>query len=126
SDEDRTLLHRVGTLYVMPSPVELQSLSTLEAMASGQPIIAVRNGVLLELCHEHENGLLFELDDPDDLAAQIHTIVADPKLREHMSQESIRIAGTHELHNVIQQFIGIYQDVIARHDARAAAEPSKA
>ncbi|HEY6736366.1 MAG TPA: glycosyltransferase, partial [Candidatus Saccharimonadia bacterium] len=47
SDEDRTLLHRVGTLYVMPSPVELQSLSTLEAMASGQPIIAVRNGVLL-------------------------------------------------------------------------------
>ncbi len=41
SDEDLVQLHKVGTVFCMPSPAELQSIATLEAMASGQPIVAV-------------------------------------------------------------------------------------
>jgi glycosyltransferase involved in cell wall biosynthesis len=43
SDEDLVLLHKVATVYCMPSPAELQSIATLEAMASGKPIVAVVN-----------------------------------------------------------------------------------
>src|SRR5690606_34384787 len=41
SDEDLTDLHKIGTVFCMPSPAELQSIATLEAMASGQPTVAV-------------------------------------------------------------------------------------
>lgn len=56
SDDDLVELHRVGTvLTVMPSPAELQSIATLEAMASGQPIVAVDAGALRELCQDGVN-----------------------------------------------------------------------
>ncbi|OYW86463.1 hypothetical protein B7Z17_00320, partial [Candidatus Saccharibacteria bacterium 32-49-10] len=58
SDEDITELHRVGTVFCMPSPAELQSIATLEAMSSGQPVVAVDAGALKELCQDGRNGYL--------------------------------------------------------------------
>ena len=40
-DDDLPLLQRLGTVFAMPSPVELQCLAMLEGMASGSPVVAV-------------------------------------------------------------------------------------
>jgi glycosyltransferase involved in cell wall biosynthesis len=113
SDADRAILLRCGTLFVMPSPAELQSLATLEAMASGQPIVAADAGALSELCHNGDNGYLFEVDDATGLAGHIARIISDPDLRLSMSRASLRIARTHELGHVIHRFEEIYAGVIA-------------
>lgn len=111
SDEDLLLLHQVGTVYCMPSPAELQSIATLEAMASGQPIVAVDAGALKELCQHERNGYLCDLDDVDAIAAGILAIITNPDRREQFSQESLAIAKTHDIQTTFDRFEAIYTKV---------------
>ena len=124
SDEDKIALEHVGTMYAIPSPAELQSIATLEAMACGQPVVAVDAGALGELCHDGENGFLFELDDDKGMAEGIIKILDDPTLREQFSQESLRIAGTHDLDHTISQFIDLYERTIEAKREEIAERPA--
>jgi glycosyltransferase involved in cell wall biosynthesis len=112
SDEDLVELHKVGMVYCMPSPAELQSIATLEAMASGQPIVAVDAGALKELCQNGRNGFLCERDDSEAIAESLAAIVSDPKKRAQMSKESLAIAQTHDLQTTLNRFEQIYTDLI--------------
>lgn len=112
SDEDLVSLHKVGTVFCMPSPAELQSIATLEAMASGQPIVAVDAGALRELCQHERNGYLTQQDDDEMIAKGIIAILEDPALREEMAQESLAIARTHDLQTTLKRFEEIYTDLI--------------
>ncbi len=114
SDEDLPLLHQVGTVYVMPSPVELQSIATLEAMASGQPVVAVDAGALRELCQNDRNGFLCELDNDEQFAIAILAIIADKELHDQMSRESLAIAQTHNLNYTLERFEAIYTNLVNR------------
>jgi len=112
SEEDKQLLHQVGTVFAMPSPMELQSIATLEAMASGQPVVAVNAGALGELCHNDENGFLYDLDNVEQMADGIAKLISDPALRARMSKESLAIAKTHDLNTTLDRFEAIYTDLI--------------
>lgn len=112
SDEELVQLHKVGTVYCMPSPAELQSIATLEAMASGQPIVAVDAGALRELCQDGRNGYLCPQDDDNAIADGIGAIISDPQKREKMANESLAIAQTHDLQTSLKQFEEIYTDLI--------------
>src|SRR5690606_6359538 len=81
-EEDKVQLHRIGTVFCMPSPAELQSIATLEAMASGQPVVAVDAGALKEICQDNRNGFLCRQDDHLQIADSIKKILTDSKLRE--------------------------------------------
>ncbi len=109
SDEDKVFLERVGTIFCMPSPAELQSIATLEAMASGLPVVAVNAGALYELCHDGENGYLFKLDDHTMMAAAILKILKNPDLHEKMSQSSLVIAKKHDIVHTLDRFEVIYK-----------------
>lgn len=111
SDEDLVELHKVGDVFCMPSPAELQSIATLEAMASGQPVVAVDAGALGELCQDGRNGFLCEQDDDAAIADGLMTILSDSKLRDKFSAESLAIAKTHDLENVLERFESIYQQI---------------
>jgi glycosyltransferase involved in cell wall biosynthesis len=112
SDEELVELHHVGTVYCMPSPAELQSIATLEAMASGQPIVAVDAGALGELCQDGRNGYLCKQDDDEAMAEGLLAIISNPKKRATMSKESLAIAQTHDLETTLNLFEKIYTDLI--------------
>lgn len=112
SDEDLVALHKVGTVFCMSSPAELQSIATLEAMASGIPVVAVDAGALGELCQHERNGYLCERDDDEMIASGLITIIQDPKLREEMSQQSLAIAKTHDLQTTLDRFEEIYSGLV--------------
>lgn len=118
SDEDLRQLHKIGTVFCMPSPAELQSIATLEAMASGQPVVAVDAGALSEICQNGRNGFLCQQDNNEQIAKGINQLLADPQLRRRMSQESIAIAKTHDLRTTLSRFEAIYQDVVRGYSAR--------
>ncbi|MBI2001761.1 MAG: glycosyltransferase, partial [candidate division NC10 bacterium] len=67
-DDELPRTYRAATVFVMPSPNELQSLATLEALASGVPVIAANALALPELVHEGGNGFLFSPSDSGALA----------------------------------------------------------
>ncbi len=112
SDEDVINLHKVGTVFCMPSPAELQSIAALEAMASGQPIVAVDAGALKELCQTGRNGYLCEQDNDEQIAKGLLNIISDPKLRAKMSKQSLAIVHTHDLERTIERFEEIYTSLM--------------
>ncbi len=124
SDEDKIMLEHVGSLYAIPSPAELQSIATLEAMACGQPVVAVDAGALAELCHDGKNGYLFELDDADGMADGIVKILTNKRRRERFSKESLKIASKHNLDATLKQFEGLYRTTIREKKQEIAKRPA--
>lgn len=111
TDDEIVALHKIGTVYVMPSPAELQSIATLEAMASGQPIVAVDAGALRELCQHKRNGFLCRQDDVTQVAEGIRTLVSDEALREQYAKESLAIANEHDIETTYQRFEALYEEL---------------
>jgi glycosyltransferase involved in cell wall biosynthesis len=111
-DADKIELLKTSTVFCMPSPVELQSIATLEAMASGQPIVAVDTGAVKELCQNNRNGFLCKKDSVAQVAAGLKKILTDKKLHDKFAAESLKIAKTHDLKHTVAKVEQIYQYVI--------------
>ncbi len=58
----------------------------LEAQTFGLPVITTRLGGMQELVHNEKSGLLFELNDVDDLRAQIKRLIDEPDLLAQLRQ----------------------------------------
>ena len=58
-------------VFVMPSLTETTSLSTLEAMAAGLPVVATKVGFLQEYLKKEENGLFFPKNNAAHLALKL-------------------------------------------------------
>jgi glycosyltransferase involved in cell wall biosynthesis len=113
TDDEIMELHKVGDVFCMPSPAELQSISTLEAMASGKPVVAVDAGALGELCQEGHNGYLCERDNDEQIAASLAELLDDADLRKKFGRASLEIAGTHDIEHTLDRFEEIYTFVAA-------------
>ncbi len=90
-EADKPLIYNTATLFAISSPAELQSIVTLEAMASGLPVVAADVAALKELCHDGVNGYLFPKDDDNVLAQKITTILKDKALQTRFGLKSISI-----------------------------------
>lgn len=113
SDEEIIELHKIGDIFCMPSPAELQCIAALESMASGKPIVAVDAGALYELCQDGRNGFLCEKDDTKGIAAALETLARDEKMRKKFGAESLKIAREHDIETTLDRFEAIYDQVIA-------------
>jgi glycosyltransferase involved in cell wall biosynthesis len=111
SDEDlRALLSR-ASLFVIASIAELQSIATMEAMASALPIVAADAVALPHLVHDGENGYLFEPGDVDELAARLTDVLtADPAEYERMQRASLDGVAIHDINRTLDTFEALYRD----------------
>lgn len=119
-EEDKPDFFRIATVFAMPSPAELQSISTLEAMASGLPVVAVDAGALGELCVDGLNGLRFPFDDAEAMASGLTRILRDPELAGRMGSASLEIAARHDLRETIRRYVALYEQVVADHAVERA------
>ena len=94
----------------MPAESELQSIVTLEAIASGVPPVVVNKGAVPELAGA-ENGLVFEPQDSNQLASNIITILSDETLRNIMKKNSLRLSEQHSMNTVGAQYEEVYEKV---------------
>jgi glycosyltransferase involved in cell wall biosynthesis len=107
-------LYRLADMFAIASPAELQSLVTMEAMASGLPVVAVQAGALGELVHAGENGFLARPGRAADIAGSLDLLCADPALRSRMSKASRRIIADHDRRRLLSRWESIYRVLAAR------------
>lgn len=112
-DSEFPLLYRLGSVFVMPSICELQSITTLEAMASGLPVVAANKYALPELVKPGQNGFLFEPGDSYTLAGHLIALFQDEELRTKMGEESLRIVSAHSLEASVSHYESLYRHVMA-------------
>jgi glycosyltransferase involved in cell wall biosynthesis len=111
SDDDFPNIYTLADLFVMPSEAELQSIVTLEALASGLPVISVDKGAVPELATP-ENGLLFRSKDSHHLARQIITMLTKDQMRASMGKKSLEIVKKHTMDFVCKEYEKVYEVAI--------------
>lgn len=110
SEEELPKTYAAASVFVMPSIAELQSIATMEAMASGLPVIAANAMALPHLCHDGVNGYLFTADDVDDLAAKLKEYFYLPQQRvDDMSAASKQIVSAHDINKTVLTFEKLYR-----------------
>ncbi len=107
-------LYRAADIFAMPSPEELQSIATLEAMASGKPILAANARALPELVSSGGNGLLFQPGQVESAARAMLDLANGRSEWPRMGRASRTRAMTHSLENTISRYLAIYQAAAAR------------
>lgn len=71
-------------LFVMPSSTETTSLATLEAMATGLPVIASKVGFIKNYIVKDYNGIFFAKESSAMLTTKIEKVMRDYKFREQL------------------------------------------
>ena len=104
------LAYEKATVFAMPSIAELQSIATMEAMASGRPVIAANAMALPHLVHDGDNGYLFEPDDVDDFASVLLKVAtANQKELDRLSENSLHLIQSHDIKGTLAIFEGLYR-----------------
>jgi glycosyltransferase involved in cell wall biosynthesis len=107
-------LYRLADVFAIASEAELQSLATMEAMASGLPVVAVNAGALGELVHPGENGFLTRPGLVGDVAGSLDLLCRDAALRARMSKAGLRIIADHDRHRLLGLWESIYRALATR------------
>ena len=110
SEEELRALYTRASLFAIASIAELQSIATMEAMASGLPIVAANAVALPHLVHDGENGYLFEPGNVDELAARLTDVLtASPEERLRMQQASLDGVRVHDIGRTLDTFEALYR-----------------
>jgi glycosyltransferase involved in cell wall biosynthesis len=117
SDQELASLHMAGSMFMIASEAELQSIATMDAMLAGLPVIAADAVALPELVRDGCNGALFTPGDSAGCAAAINSLLADETLRRRMGQTSRLLIQAHDRELILDQWEAAYQETrsLARH-----------
>lgn len=110
SEADLRAAYTRADVFAIASIAELQSIATMEAMASGLPIVAADAVALPHLVHDGENGYLFEPGNADDLADKLRRVLtASPEEYLRMQQASLTAVEAHDINKTLDTFEKLYR-----------------
>ncbi|MGI0119437.1 glycosyltransferase [Zooshikella sp. RANM57] len=98
--------------FIHAGTAELQSIVTLEAVASGLPIVAANAMALPELVIEGDNGFLFEPHDYKQAAACLLKIIKDNNLITKIKERSRCLAYKHSIQKTTECYEKLYLKAI--------------
>ena len=99
-----------SSLFILPSLTEGISLTLLEAMACGLPVVATRVGGTPEVVVDGETGLLVHPGSPAELAQAILSLLQDP---ERSRQMGVRARQRIEQHFDVRHMVEKYEAMYA-------------
>jgi len=111
TDEELRELYSRSSVFAIASIAELQSIVTMEAMASALPVVGADAVALPHLVHDGENGYLFRPGDVDDLADKLtRVLTAPPAEYERMQRASLDGVAVHDINRTLDTFEALYRD----------------
>ncbi len=92
---------------------EGSSRATLEAMATGLPVIATSVGVLPDIVKNEKNGFLIKPADSEEIKRAVLKFIKNPELIEKMGKESRKIIESEFCEEIIvKKLEKIYEEVL--------------
>ena len=96
-----------------PTKADNLSLTCLNAMACGVPVISSRVGGQGEAVRDNVNGFLCEPDRPDEFVERVERLLSDPELKGRLSREARRTAVEEfKLDDYIDKLIAYYSKMV--------------
>jgi glycosyltransferase involved in cell wall biosynthesis len=102
-------------IYVSASYSEGMSISILEAMAAGLPVVATCAGENSRLVLP-STGILIPVGDPQALAAGIARLIDSPKLRSSLGAEGrCQVSRLYNVETWFDRIRSLYEEILERH-----------
>jgi glycosyltransferase involved in cell wall biosynthesis len=115
----RAFLRDVDVLSVPATYDEPKGMSLLEAMASGVPVVQPRRGAFIEVVGKTGGGVLVDQDDPEALAAGLHSVWADAGIRERLGRTGYEGVRRHyTIAHSADRLSAVYESLTSEASAR--------
>ncbi|MHC5039726.1 MAG: glycosyltransferase family 4 protein [Planctomycetota bacterium] len=105
------LYYRSADVFALPTYYDPCSLTVLEAMASGLPVITTSRNGAAELIQDGREGTVLPEPGRDDLLAESLRALTDPTKRAEMGRYGRERALTLDPHEHVQEILRIYEDL---------------
>ncbi|WP_407430408.1 glycosyltransferase family 4 protein [Arcticibacter sp.] len=115
SKVEDALLEEISTanVFVHPSHIDNSPNSICEAMLLGMPVIAGYVGGIPSLISDKVNGILYNSNDPYDLAGKIINLQEQPALLEKLGSEARKVGmKRHDVETIVSTVFATYQSMI--------------
>jgi glycosyltransferase involved in cell wall biosynthesis len=106
-------------VFLNPSVTEAFGNVTLEAMASGLPVVAAEAIGTTSIVRDGVTGLLVEPGDAEGFAEAIETYAHDPELRMKHGKKGLAYAKTQDWDDINSVVVKVYLRAIERRDRLA-------
>lgn len=101
---------RAADVFALTSVSEAASLTLLEAMASGLPVVVTAVGGNPEIVRHEQEGLLFPRGDADAGAECYRRLFRDPAFANKLGQAArSRVESKYQLHQTVAAYFKLYQ-----------------
>jgi glycosyltransferase involved in cell wall biosynthesis len=115
------LMHSVDA-FVFPSRYEAMSLSLLEAMAAGLPVVTARTAGGAEIITPECGIVLDDPDDPQTLARAIAQLAGDDPARRAMGAAASELATGFGWARMAAQYIALYRQLAGQQENRRRSQ----
>ena len=109
--EELATAYASSDVFLFPSETETFGNVTLEAMASGLPVVAADAAGSRSLVAPEESGLLCPPRDVDSFTAATARLVADPSLRARLGAEGRAVSDSYDWSTVLARMVEYYRGV---------------
>ena len=108
--------YAMGDVFVSASTFELHSMSYLEAMACGLPLVCREDSCLRGVLENGENG--FSYRDEQEFIDAVRRILESDALCEQMSTEALRRAETAGNQYFVERTLALYRSVCSSYESK--------
>ena len=105
-------LYRASEVFAIASTSETQSLTLMQAMASGIPVVGANARALPEYITP-KNGFIFEIGNAKQCAEKIVRLLENPRLRTTLGKNGRRTAEKFSAAHIAEKWEAIYRKVIS-------------
>ncbi|MFI6425883.1 glycosyltransferase family 4 protein [Promicromonospora sp. NPDC050880] len=114
SDADKAALLASADLYIAPQTGgESFGIVLVEAMSAGSVVVASDLGAFQRVLDDGAAGALFRTGDPDDLAATVLALLADPARRDGYRAHARQWVQRFDWSGVTEQVLAVYDMTLA-------------
>jgi glycosyltransferase involved in cell wall biosynthesis len=111
-EEDLPAIYRASDIFAITSTSEVQSIPTLQAAATGLPVVAAAAAALPELVHDGKNGILVPPDDVAATGRAILEIINSPDRAARMGMASLAVGWAHAEERSFEKIEAFYRELI--------------
>ena len=99
-------------IFLFTSKEEGLGTSVLDALAAGVPVIATKAGGVPEMIKNLENGLLCEIQRPDELAKAVEYMIEQPEEKARMVANGLEIVKKFSKESTADQTLEVYESLV--------------